>query len=90
MPGINDAPEQVEPLLVAAREAGVHSINGIALHLRGEVRQVFMGWLREARPELVERYGSFTGGAPTPLPRARTPRRPRPRQRARPALADGA
>jgi DNA repair photolyase len=56
MPGVNDAPHQVETLVEAAREAGAQSINGIALHLRGEVREVFMGWLREARPELVGRY----------------------------------
>jgi DNA repair photolyase len=56
MPGINDSPKQLEPLLEKAHEAGATSINGIALHLRGEVRQVFMGWMKEARPELVERY----------------------------------
>ena len=56
MPGINDSPRQVEKLLDAAREAGATSIGGIGLHLRGEVRQVFMGWLKEERPELVERY----------------------------------
>jgi DNA repair photolyase len=56
MPGINDAPHQVEPLLEAAEEAGAASIGGIALHLRGEVRQVFMDWLSVKRPDLVERY----------------------------------
>ena len=56
MPGINDAPEQVEPLLEAAEQAGAVSIGGIALHLRGEVRDVFMGWLRAKRPDLVARY----------------------------------
>ena len=56
MPGINDSPRQLEPLLEKAHEAGATNINGIALHLRGEVRQVFMDWMKEARPELVERY----------------------------------
>jgi DNA repair photolyase len=56
MPGINDAPEQVEPLLEQAEEAGASSIGGVALHLRGEVRDVFMGWLRAQRPDLVPRY----------------------------------
>ncbi|MBB4663430.1 intein-containing Rv2578c family radical SAM protein [Conexibacter arvalis] len=56
MPGINDAPEQVESLLAAAEEAGAVSIGGIALHLRGDVRGVFMDWLRGARPDLVPRY----------------------------------
>jgi DNA repair photolyase len=56
MPGINDAPHQVEPLLELAAEAGATSIGGIALHLRGEVRTVFMDWLKSQRPDLVERY----------------------------------
>ena len=38
MPGINDAPEQVEPLLEAAAAAGATGIGGIALHLRGDVK----------------------------------------------------
>jgi DNA repair photolyase len=56
MPGINDSPRQVQELLDAATEAGATSIGGIGLHLRGEVRHVFMGWLREQRPDLVARY----------------------------------
>ena len=56
MPGINDAPHQIEPLLGRAAEAGATSIGGVALHLRGEVRDVFMSWLRSQRPDLVERY----------------------------------
>ncbi len=56
MPGINDAPHQVEPLLELAAEAGATNIAGIALHLRGEVRTVFMDWLRSQRPDLVPRY----------------------------------
>jgi DNA repair photolyase len=56
MPGINDAPEQIEPLLAGALEAGAQRIGGTTLHLRGEVRDVFMDWMRRERPELVERY----------------------------------
>ncbi len=56
MPGINDAPHQLEPLLQGAIDAGARSIGGVALHLRGEVKDVFMEWLREQRPDLVGRY----------------------------------
>jgi DNA repair photolyase len=56
MPGINDAPDQLEPLLTGAIDAGATSIGGIALHLRGEVKELFMDWLRTNRPELVDRY----------------------------------
>src|SRR5271166_6521770 len=56
MPGINDAPHQVEPLLELAAQAGATSIGGAALHLRGEVREIFMDWLQAQRPDLVPRY----------------------------------
>jgi DNA repair photolyase len=62
MPGINDAPRQLEPLLDAAEEAGATSISGVALHLRGEVRKVFMTWLHEKRPDLVPRYERLYSG----------------------------
>jgi DNA repair photolyase len=56
MPGINDSPRQLEALLEQAEAAGATSIGGAALHLRGEVRDVFMSWLRVKRPDLVTRY----------------------------------
>jgi DNA repair photolyase len=56
MPGINDSPEQVSKILELATEAGASYISGIALHLRGDVRRVFLEWLEENRPDLVERY----------------------------------
>ena len=56
MPGINDDPRQVEEILRVAGEAGATGVSGIALHLRGEVRGIFMEWLRSYRPDLVERY----------------------------------
>jgi DNA repair photolyase len=56
MPGVNDAPQQLEPLLELAAAAGATSIGGVALHLRGEVREIFMDWLRSQRPDLVRRY----------------------------------
>ena len=39
-----------------AAEAGATGVSGIGLHLRGEVRGIFMDWLRSYRPDLVERY----------------------------------
>ncbi len=56
MPGINDAPEQIEPLLEQAAQAGARNVGGTALHLRGAVRGVFMEWLESQRPDLVARY----------------------------------
>ncbi len=59
MPGINDSPEQVEEILELATEAGAVSIGGVALHLRGEVKQIFFDWLSANRPDLVDRYRSL-------------------------------
>ena len=56
MPGINDSPAQVNEILELCGEAGATSISGIALHLRGEVRSIFLDWLRQYRPDLVPRY----------------------------------
>ncbi|MGZ4299329.1 MAG: radical SAM protein [Solirubrobacteraceae bacterium] len=56
MPGINDDPAQVARILEMASEAGAAYVSGIALHLRGEVRGLFMEWLAEHRPDLLPRY----------------------------------
>ncbi len=56
MPGVNDDPAQVAQILEMASEAGAAYVSGIALHLRGEVRGLFMEWLAEHRPDLVPRY----------------------------------
>jgi DNA repair photolyase len=67
MPGINDAPEQVERILDLATEAGATDIGAIALHLRGSVRGVFFDWLRANRPDLVPRYEAlYARGAYAP------------------------
>lgn len=67
MPGINDDPRQIEELLAAAADAGATGIGGLALHLRGEVRGVFMDWLRSQRPDLVALYEQlYADGAYAP------------------------
>jgi DNA repair photolyase len=73
MPGINDDPRQVEEILTLAADAGATGIGGIALHLRGEVRGIFMDWLRSYRPDLVERYEALyaRGAYAPPAERAR-------------------
>jgi DNA repair photolyase len=56
MPGVNDAPDQVEEILELAGEAGARSVGGVALHLRNEVREIWFDWLRQYRPDLLRRY----------------------------------
>jgi DNA repair photolyase len=56
IPGVNDQPEQVERILELCAEAGAVSVGGIALHLRGSVKQLWFDWLEEHRPDLIPRY----------------------------------
>jgi DNA repair photolyase len=56
MPGINDHPDQVQPIVDRAREANATFLGGVALHLRDEVRDVFFAWLETKRPDLLPRY----------------------------------
>jgi DNA repair photolyase len=86
MPGINDDPRQVEEILEIAGEMGARSIGGIGLHLRGEVKGIYMDWLRQYRPDLVKTYERlYRRGAYLPanererlskLARGNRPRRP--------------
>src|SRR5215218_7595116 len=56
LPGINDAPEQVEEIIGLATEAGAVSIGGQTLFLHGAVRDIYFDWLRSYRPDLIPRY----------------------------------
>lgn len=69
MPGINDDPEQVEEILRLCAEAGADSVGGLGLHLKGEVREIFMDWLRGHRPDLLPEYERlYRRGAFLPKP----------------------
>ena len=67
LPGISDAPDQIEAVVKAAVEAGATSITPIMLHLRPGVREHYLEWLRATRPELAEatdrRYAGAYGPA---------------------------
>jgi DNA repair photolyase len=62
MPGINDDPEQVRLIVERAREAGATFLSGVALHLKGEVKDVFFAWLAEKRPDLLPEYEQLYKG----------------------------
>jgi len=53
LPGLSDAPHQLEAVVKACVEAGARSVTPLLLHLRPGVREQYMGWLAEARPDLV-------------------------------------
>jgi DNA repair photolyase len=88
MPGINDTPEEVAEIVRLADDAGATSVGAVALHLRGEVKDVFFEWLAQRRPELLDRYRElYAKGAYAPseerkrlqalthVPRKRRPRK---------------
>jgi DNA repair photolyase len=56
MPGINDDPDLVRPIVERAKAAGATFLGTAALHLRGEVKDVFFAWLEEKRPDLLPKY----------------------------------
>jgi DNA repair photolyase len=96
IPGVNDSPEQVGEILRIAHENGAIGSPVVPLHLRGEVRDIWFGWLRHYRPDLIPRYEElYRRGAYVPSeerrriqemvenirPRGGAKRRPRPRPR---------
>ena len=73
MPGINDSPEEVERIVALATEAGAVHIGGQTLFLRGSVKEIFFEWLRQHRPDLLERYERlYAEGAYLPADERRT------------------
>jgi DNA repair photolyase len=90
MPGINDAPEQVERIIALADAAGATSIGGQTLFLPGPVRGIFFDWLRAQRPDLVERYEHlYRRGSRVPVPERRAlEQRAGLRRRSQPYLAE--
>jgi DNA repair photolyase len=74
LPGISDAPEQLEEVVSACLDAGATSISSILLHLRPGVRELYLPWLQRERPDLVAAYetlyASPSGYAPQEARRA--------------------
>jgi DNA repair photolyase len=56
IPGMSDGPAQLEEVAAACADAGATSVTAISLHLRPVVREHWMAWLRERRPDLVAMY----------------------------------
>jgi DNA repair photolyase len=64
IPFLSDSPNQLDATVRRIAEAGATSVTPIVLHLRPGTREWFMGWLREAHPELGGRYAAlYRGGS---------------------------
>jgi DNA repair photolyase len=59
LPGISDSPEQLEAVVTAALDAGATHVSPILLHLRPGVKEVYMRWLEDNYPDLVECHRSM-------------------------------
>jgi DNA repair photolyase len=66
LPGISDAPEQLQAVVRAAADAGASHLSPITLHLRRGVKEEFMPWLEQTYPELVPDYRRMYRGANAP------------------------
>lgn len=56
IPGISDSRDQLEEVVRACVDAGASSITPITLHLRPGVKEQFMPWLADTRPDLLPLY----------------------------------
>ena len=56
LPGLSDADDQLRSVVEAVADAGAVSVTGVALHLRGSVREHYLGWLDGVRPDLAPLY----------------------------------
>lgn len=64
VPFLSDSPAQLDAAVRRVAEAGATHVSPIVLHLRPGTREWFMGWLREAHPELGGRYAAlYRGGS---------------------------
>jgi DNA repair photolyase len=56
LPGISDGMEQLKSVVHAAVEVGASHVTPIMLHLRPKVKEVYMEWLGNEYPHLVDSY----------------------------------
>jgi DNA repair photolyase len=59
LPGISDTPEQLDAVVKACVESGAVSVSPVVLHLRPRVKDLYLRWLGDARPDLMERYAQL-------------------------------
>jgi DNA repair photolyase len=61
LPWLTDTVDHLDDLLGRLAEAGATGVTVLPLHLRGSVKPLFLGWLREHHPALVSRYEALYG-----------------------------
>jgi DNA repair photolyase len=66
LPGLSDGREQLDEVVRACVEAGATSISPVLLHLRPGVKEHYLGWLADARPDLLEQHQRMYRGSYAP------------------------
>ncbi|HKI40124.1 MAG TPA: radical SAM protein [Acidimicrobiales bacterium] len=56
LPGLSDRDDQITAVVEACVEAGAVSVSAVPLHLRPGVREHYLAWLQEVRPDLSSMY----------------------------------
>ena len=66
LPGLSDTREQLDEVVRACVDAGAWSISPVLLHLRPGVKEHYLRWLADARPDLLERHQHLYRGSYAP------------------------
>jgi DNA repair photolyase len=66
LPGLSDTREQLDDVVRACVDAGATSISPVLLHLRPGVKEHYLGWLADARPDLLEQHQRLYRGSYAP------------------------
>ena len=61
IPGLTDRPEQIEAVVKGAAEAQARFISGSYLHLRGPLKDHYLGWVEQEYPHLMRHYRHVYG-----------------------------
>ncbi|TCN38792.1 DNA repair photolyase [Kribbella orskensis] len=68
LPWLTDSSEQLDHLFGELAAAGATGVTTLVLHLRPGVKEWFMSWLAEERPDLVSRYDQLYSHGTNALP----------------------
>ena len=66
LPGLSDTREKLDEVVGACVDAGARSISPVLLHLRPGVKEHYLGWLPEHRPDLLEQHARLYPGSYAP------------------------
>ncbi|HEY3095538.1 MAG TPA: radical SAM protein [Acidimicrobiia bacterium] len=66
LPGLSDRGEQLDDVVRACVDAGAPSISPVLLHLRPGVKEHYLAWLADARPDLLDQHQRLYRGSYAP------------------------